>query len=262
MKSDIFSLKNKTTIVTGGAGYLGLAITEGLLEQGSEVYIVSKSKNNLEKAHKKLKDKGFEKLKTLKIDVQSLDSIKKGFQKIKKDSGKIDVLINNAYFGNDGKFENKTEREWNLGIEGTINSVFRTSKIILPIMKKQKAGSIINVASIYGTVSPDPSIYGNSDLNSPPEYGAGKAAIIQFTKYTAVKFAQYGIRVNSISPGPFPNEKIQKNKKFIKNLTNKIPMKRIGTPDELKGVTVFLASNASSFVTGENIHIDGGWTSW
>ena len=129
-------------------------------------------------------------------------------------------------------------------------------------MKKQKTGSIINIASIYGTVSPDPEIYENSGFDNPPEYGAGKAAIIQFTRYIAVHNAKYGVRANSISPGPFPNQTVQKNKKFMNNLKRKIPMNRIGHPNELKGITIFLASNASSFLTGENIHVDGGWTAW
>ena len=115
---------------------------------------------------------------------------------------------------------------------------------------------------MYGKVSPDPSIYEDSLLNSLPNYGAGKAAVIQYTRFLACHLAKKRIRVNSVSPGPFPQEEVQQNIEFINRLKKKIPMGRIGLPHELKGVIVFLASNASSFITGENILVDGGWTAW
>ena len=115
---------------------------------------------------------------------------------------------------------------------------------------------------MYGTVSPDPSIYGDSGYDNPPNYGAGKAAIIQFTRYMACHLAKDGIRVNSVSPGPFPSPEVQENKQFITNLEKKTPLGRIGQPYEIKGIVVFLASAASSYVTGQDIHVDGGWTSW
>ena len=155
-----------------------------------------------------------------------------------------------------------TVEDWQYGIEGTINGVFRCTKAVLPIMKKNNSGSIINISSMYGIVSPDPSIYENNNFNNPPSYGAGKAAIIQFTRYSACYLSKNGIRVNAISPGPFPNQDVQKNHDFISKLEKKTPIGRIGHPNEIKGAIVFLASNASSYVTGENIHVDGGWTSW
>ena len=118
------------------------------------------------------------------------------------------------------------------------------------------------MGSIYGTVSPDPLIYGETGYDNPPEYGVGKAAINQLTKYVACNFAKYGIRVNVVSPGPFPSNEVQKNRWFISNLKKKSPMGRIGKPYEIKGIVLFLASKASSYVTGQNIHVDGGWTSW
>ena len=138
----------------------------------------------------------------------------------------------------------------------------KTTQEIIPHMEKRKSGSIINIASMYGVVSPDPRIYKNTKFNSSPQYGAGKAAIIQFTKYSACHLGNKNIRVNSVSPGPFPNSKIKKNLSFIKRLNQKTPLGRVGNPEELKGVILFLASNASSYVTGANIPVDGGWTAW
>jgi gluconate 5-dehydrogenase len=129
-------------------------------------------------------------------------------------------------------------------------------------MKQKKYGVIINIGSMYGTISPDLRIYDNEKHANSPEYGAGKAAIIQFTKYLAVNYAKNGIRVNSISPGAFPNKEVQKNKKFIKKLKSKIPLERLGQPEDLMGAIVFLASDDSSYVTGQNILIDGGWSIW
>lgn len=262
MTENLFNLENKISVVTGGSGYLGKSICEGLLEAGSDVYLLGKSKKNLELATSYLKKNNFKKIKALKTDISSFKTIQKTICDIEKEAGRIDVLVNNAAYSNDGNFDSKIEKTWNYGIDGTINNVFRVTKLVLPIMQKQKKGSIINLSSIYGVVSPDPSIYGKTGFDNPPEYGAGKAAIIQFTKYLAVHYAKFGIRSNSISPGPFPNKQVQKHKKFISELKKKNPMKRIGEPSELKGPIVFLASNASSFITGQNIHVDGGWTIW
>jgi gluconate 5-dehydrogenase len=111
-------------------------------------------------------------------------------------------------------------------------------------------------------VSPDPSIYGDSGFDNPPNYGAGKAAIIQFTRFAACHLGKKGIRVNAIAPGPFPNEKVQQNTQFIENLKRKNPLGRIGYPDDIKGAVVFFASDASSFITGAVLPVDGGWTAW
>ena len=257
-----FNLKNKTSIVTGGNGYLGSAICEGLAEAGSFVYITGKNKSKCNKVVQILKNKGLNNVDSLKIDISDNDSIDKGISNICKNHNSIDILVNNAVYSSDGDFLKKTDKKWMDGIDGTINGVFRTCKKIIPLMKKNNGGSIINIASMYGMVSPDPSIYNNSNQINPPEYGAGKAAIIQFTKYLAVNYAKFGIRVNAISPGPFPNENTQKNHSFIKKLKNKVPMNRIGNKNEINGTVIFLASNASSYLTGQNISVDGGWTSW
>ncbi|WP_116777677.1 SDR family oxidoreductase, partial [Bacillus thuringiensis] len=184
------------------------------------------------------------------------------FEEIYNSDNKIDILINNAYFGAGKTIEEMTESEWETGIDGSINNVFRVTKKALQYMLPKNKGNIINISSMYGVVSPDPSIYGDSGFNNPPNYGAGKAAIIQFTRYLACHYGLKGIRANSISPGPFPNTEVQKNKEFIRNLKKKTALGRIGNPQELQGLIVFLASNASSYVTGQNICIDGGWTSW
>ena len=122
---------------------------------------------------------------------------------------------------------------------------------------------MVNIASMYGSVSPDPAIYGDSGANNPPSYGAAKAGLIQFTRYAACHFAAERIRVNCISPGPFPAQRyFDQDPEFRRRLENKIPMRRTGDPQEIRGPLLFLASDASSYVTGINLPVDGGWTAW
>ncbi len=256
---NIFELKGKIAVVTGGYSYLGKAISEVLAQYGATVYIVGKNVEAAKKVIASLHPKN--KTKFVNCDVRNLNSIKDCFKYISEKEGRIDILINNANFGKAGMLDEISETDWNEGIDGTINNYFRCIQTALKYMKR-KGGVILNVSSMYGVVSPNPEVYGNSGFDNPPNYGAGKAAIIQLTKYAAVHFAKYNIRVNCISPGAFPKPLVQKNKEFIKNLSKKIPLGRIGNPDELKGVVILLTSDASSYITGQNFCVDGGWTIW
>lgn len=262
MKKNLFDLTNKIAVVTGGTGYLGTSICEALSENGAEVYLTSKNLEKSKKISKNIQQKTRGNVYGFSLDILSTKSIKKCFNQIAKKSGKIDVLVNNAYSSSTGNLEDVTELELKSGLDGTINGVFRCTKEVIPFMTKTNNSSIINISSIYGVVSPDPSIYPGTNLFSSPQYGAGKAGIIQFTKYAACYLAKKRIRVNAITPGAFPNPKIQRNKNFIKNLKKKIPMNRIGQNHEINGAVIFLASDASSYVTGTNIPVDGGWLAW
>lgn len=257
----LFSLKDKVVVVTGGVGYLGAAISECLADAGATVVIADiDGKKAKEKAKKLSKDYGST-CYGLKVDISKKDNVKKVMADINGIAEHIDILVNNAHYGAAGDIKDISEEKWQKGIDGTINGVFRCTKAVIPYMKSH-GGAVINIASMYGVVSPDPRIYGKSGFNNPPNYGAGKAAIIQFTRYAACHLAKDNIRVNSISPGAFPGKEVQKNKKFIENLKNKIPLRRIGLPKDLKGAVLYLASEASSYVTGTNLVVDGGWTAW
>jgi gluconate 5-dehydrogenase len=259
---ELFNLHDSVAIVTGGTGHLGISMSEALAEAGAIVYITGTDENKCKKIASELENTTNGKLFGMKMDVSSTESIAKCYNEIFQNHSTIDILVNNAFYGFSNSSGMMSEKDWLNGIDGTINSVFRTTMGVIPFMKKQNSSSIINISSIYGIVSPDPSIYGDSEYNNPPSYGVGKAAIIQFTRYMACHFAKNGIRFNSVSPGSFPNKEVQKNTKFIRNLEKRIPLKRIGQPYELKGIISFLASEASSYVTGQNFIIDGGWTSW
>ena len=260
MSGKLFDLSGRTAVVTGGEGYLGSAMAEALARAGSCVYLASILDDACRKVAERIRAETGSSAYGIYLDISSMDSIKTAFNTIYGESGRIDILVNNACYTATGKIEHISEEDWQKGIDGTINGVFRCTQAVLPFM--ETGGTIINIASMYGLVSPDPSIYGDSGFDNPPNYGAGKAAIIQFTRFAACHLGKKGIRVNAIAPGPFPNEKVQQNTQFIENLKRKNPLGRIGYPDDIKGAVVFFASDASSFITGAVLPVDGGWTAW
>lgn len=260
---NLFDLSNKRILVTGGAGHLGTAICEGLSGYGANVIVASRDYEKCSKLATKLRATYNTDSIGLQLDVSNLSDINNKVSYIINEYGFIDVLVNNAYYGASAFLEDFTDESWDIGIDGSINNTFRVTKTVLPHMKKQNKGNIINISSMYGVVAPNPDIYQNDvSLNNPANYGAGKAAIIQFTKYVAAYYAKYGIRSNAISPGPFPSLAVQKNEQFINRLSQKTMLGRIGQPHELQGIIVLLASDASSYITGQNFCVDGGWTTW
>ncbi|PKG22799.1 gluconate 5-dehydrogenase [Niallia nealsonii] len=263
MENNIFSLENKTIIITGGSGHLGSSMAESFVKYGARVYLASRNNDKNADFSRYLANKYKTDVFYIKMDTNNSSSVKEAINHIMLKEKKIDVVVNNAYNGKTGEMLTGTESDWMSSYDGSIHSTYRVIKEVLPIMVSQKSGSIINIASMYGVVSPNPYIYGESGQNSPPHYGSAKAAIIHFTKYLAGHFGKEGIRVNCISPGPFPNEQTQQHQKeFMAQLCEKNPMGRIGKPEELQGIAVLLASDASSYITGQNICVDGGWTIW
>ncbi|WP_037320993.1 SDR family oxidoreductase [Salegentibacter sp. Hel_I_6] len=254
-----FDLSKNTILVTGGYGYLGKAVTENLLFHKARVIVLGRNK---EKFKETFKDNEFlgNTLSFHYCDVSETQSIKNAFLEISKNYS-ISVLINNAFYSSGQSPENMKDDDWENGIDGTLNSVFRAIREIIPYFKSN-GGKIINVSSMYGLVAPEFSVYQNSPSSlNPPHYGAAKAGVIQLTKYYASYLGQYNINVNAVTPGPFPSESVQKDKDFIKALANKTCLGRIGKPDDLGGVFTFLSSDASNFITGQNFIVDGGWTS-
>ena len=256
---DSFSLKGKIAIVTGGYGYLGQAFVEALQEAGAVVLVAARDQKKFESVFAGKQNVFFQYL-----DISDTESIKQCFAAVKDTYGKIDILVNNAMYLS-GQFPEKiTDKDLAYSFDGLISSVYKCIREVLPYMREQQYGKIVNIASMYGVVVPDFKVYtdGCEPNFNPPQYGAAKAAVIQLTRF----FAEYAIgdhiNVNAISPGPFPSTSVQKNQEFIKRLSAKNPSKRIGVPEDLKGTIVFLSSEASRYVVGQNIQVDGGWTIW
>lgn len=258
--NEIFSLDRKVILLTGAEGHLGSVMRSELLNRGAIVVSVDILCSSGLTAE-------FENHRYMQCDLSKSDAVRVLFQNVYQSLGPIDALINNAAYGGGagGKGVSKApesieDQQWLSGIDGTLNVTYRCIREVVPCMRQ--GSSIINIASMYGIVSPDPELYGDSGLNSPPMYGAGKAGVIQLSRYFAAHLADRGIRVNAVSPGPFPNENTLKKSDLARKLAEKTMLKRTGRPEELLGAVILLASDASSYITGSNIVVDGGWTAW
>jgi len=261
MKIFTFDLTGKNIIITGGYGHLGSAITNSLLFHGATVFLLGKDIKKFNKAFD-LKNDLYKNLNFIHCDISSTSDVKKAYAEVVKQQIRVDVLINNAYFIKGQSPDLMTDEDWSYGIDGTLNCVYRCIREIIPYFREQSRGKIINVSSMYGIVSPDFTIYDKfpSGLN-PPHYGAAKAGVIQMTKYFANYLGMEGITVNAITPGPFPSEVVQQNTEFVTELAKRTSLNRIGKPEDLAGAFVFLSSEMSNYITGQNIIVDGGWTS-
>lgn len=255
MYKELFSCKGKTAVVTGGAGLIGSKIVKALHEFGANVYIADIDKNKIGEI---IKDVA---VKFVYLDITSEDSIQKALTEVIKKSGKIDILVNCAYPRTKDwgvKFENIPFNSWKTNLDNHLGGYFLCCQKAAEQMKV-KGGAIINLSSIYGVVAPDFSIYEGTEMTMPAAYSAIKGGIISLTKYIATYYGGYNVRANTISPGGiFDNQQ----ESFVEKYTKKTPLKRMGAPDDIIGAVIFLASDASSYITGQNILIDGGWTAW
>lgn len=260
--ADLFKLTGKSALVVGGAGLLGSEISFALAELGANVVIASRDLDNCEKRVTEIAEKFPDTDPTaLVLDISCPSDIRRSVKKIGDEKG-IDILVNSGWSGRKNTLESISDEDWDNDIEICLNGVFRTIKMAIPYLKVN-GGIVLNIASMYGHVSPDYRLYESSKFANPPSYGAAKAGVIQLTKYCASFLSPFGIRVNAISPGPFPYESTQKESPdFMKSLAAKNPLGRIGNPHELKAVAALLCSDASSYMTGQNICVDGGWAVW
>lgn len=265
--TEMFRLDDRIALVTGAAGHLGSSMAEALCEAGAHVILNGRSAEKVKKLAADLAEKGY--CVSIAIyDVSHDESILEMFTYLRNEFKRLDIVVNNAYGGRTATLETSTPEDFAQAFNISVTAVSRILQEARPLLEKAAAqniggASVINIASMYGMVSPDPEIYGDSGANNPPFYGAAKAGLIQLTRYAACHLAEKKIRVNSISPGPFPWPEIAKqNPSFYRELCKKNPMHRIGYADELKGPLLFLASDASSYVTGVNLSVDGGWTAW
>lgn len=249
-----FSLKGKVAIVTGGAGLYGKGIVEGLAEAGAYVYVASRNVENCNMLADELRKKGYS-VSGAELDQADTESIKQLRNRVIDEQGKIDILINNAVLRPMDSPDAPIET-FELSMKVNATGVVNITRHIAEEMKKQRSGVIINIASIYGVLGIDPYLYEGTDMGlSGPDYFFHRAGIINLTRYYASLLGPYNIRVNCISPGGLFNNQ---HPMFVEKYNKKTFLGRMANREDIKGVVVFLASDASSYITGANIMMDGG----
>ena len=266
---EIFSLKNKTAVVTGATGLIGKEHCNALSEAGANVIVADIEGSKCSKLAESLSTESI----GIEVDVTNPDAIKELKNKVLTKFGHIDILVNNAAINDmfedpkaafeQSKFENYPLELWQKSVDVNLTGVFLCSQILGAEMAEQKSGSIINIASTYGITAPDQSLYtkkdGTQSFFKPPAYSATKGAVIMFTKYLAAYWGKAGVRVNALTPGGVENNQ---DEYFIEKYSSRTPLGRMGKPTDYKGALIFLASDASNYMTGANLVVDGGWTVW
>ena len=247
-QSQMSSLNGKIIIVTGGNGLLGTEIVNKIKSAGAFCI-------NIDVNHDTSAD-----LSTIKCDITDQFQVKQSIDMVINKYSVIDGLVNNAYPRTTDwglKFEDIPYSSWQKNVDYQLNSYFFITQQVTSYMEKVEVGSIINIASIYGVVGNDFTVYEGTSLTSPAAYSAIKGGIINFSRYLASYYGKENIRVNCVSPGGiFDNQ----NPVFVKNYEHKVPLKRMGLPDDIAPAVSFLLSDEAKYITGHNLILDGVWT--
>ncbi len=255
MLEKMCKLDNKTAIVTGASSGLGVQFAKALVEAGAGVALVARREEKLKKVNEMLAQSGG-KCEYYTADVTVAEQVEKCVQSIHRDFSRIDILVNNAGYATLEPTEEHELDSWQKVVDTNLTGLFLFTKYAGRIMIEQKYGKIINISSMYGAV-------GNIYMPAS-SYHASKGAANTFTRAVAAEWARHNITVNAIGPGFFPSEmteEIIEGHDFMDFVKRQCPMERIGRDGELDGALLLLASDASSYITGQVIYVDGGWTS-
>lgn len=257
----LFDLSGRVAVVTGAAGWLGSAMSRALAEAGATLVVTSRNAATAADFAASLPGDGHVGLGLRQDDT---DAIPAFVQDVTNRLGRIDVLVNNAYGGPAPDIDDATADDFDRAYHTGVTAYFLLAREVVHHLRARGApGSIVNIASMYGVVASYPDAYAGLPVNSPPTYHGLKGGIVHLTRHLAAYWAADSVRVNAISPGPFPKQSVHDDQpEFIARLESKVPLARMGRPHELKGLTVLLASDAGSYITGQNILVDGGWTAW
>ena len=263
--SDLFDLTGRVAIVTGGAGLLAAEHATALSNYGATAILADVNKEKCDEAVTTLSANNIKAL-SKHCDVISSDSWKNLLNEVIHSFDKVDILINNAGFTNqsrsanfDASFENFPLEDWNAIMNVNLTGTFLGCQVVGKQMLQQGKGVIINVASLYGVVSPNHRIYPGTGITQPVAYSVSKHGVIGLTKYLATLWADKGVRVNALTPGGIYNNH---QHLFLERFQQLNPIGRMSNKNELQGAIVYLASDASSHVIGHNLIVDGGWTVW
>jgi len=267
MKSinDLMSLKGRVAIVTGGAGYIGSAFCEALAEVGASISVLDITSKKAEKIAKSVNKKYGVETQALGIDLSVENLVRSVPETVLDRFGRIDILVNCAAFvgtsdlkGWVTPFLEQHSSTWRKAFEVNLTSVFILTQVCADALKNSGHGTIINVGSTYGAVGPDMRLYEGTSIGNPAAYAVSKGGLMQLTRWLATVLSPE-IRVNTLSPGGVWRNQPEA---FITRYLERTPLKRMATEEDLKGAVVYLASDMSAYVTGQNIMVDGGWTVW
>jgi NAD(P)-dependent dehydrogenase (short-subunit alcohol dehydrogenase family) len=250
---DLFSLKGRRALITGGHMGLGITMARALAQAGADVALASRTLDACQRAATDLSAATGCTAKAFKVDVASAASVAQLAADVARDFGPIDILVNNAGINRRGAIEDLSEEDFDAVMATNVKGVFLVCRAFMPQMRERGWGRVVNLASILGTVG----------MGQRVPYASSKAAVANMTRVLGLEFATTGVTCNAIAPGPFAtemNRSLLDDPVKYKAFVEKIPMGRWGELHELTGAVVFLASDASSFVTGSIVHVDGGWT--
>jgi gluconate 5-dehydrogenase len=256
----LFDLTGRVALVTGGCGTLGPALCRSLAEAGASVVVTSRDPQRASRFAESLPRLGAARHHGIALDHMDPDSLPASLAEARSLAGSIDILVNNACESMADDWTTVTGEQFSRQLEN-VTGYFVLSKLVRDqAVECKRPASIILLGSMYGVVGSYPDAYEGVCVASPVAYHAFKGGVIQMTRHLAVYWAKDRVRVNCLSPGPFPSK--QAPAELVARLETKSPMRRMGQPHELKGALLFLASDASSYVTGQNLIVDGGWTAW
>ena len=257
---ELFDLTGRVALVTGASGYLGSAMARAIAEAGATVVASSRNLARAGSVAESLPSPTGARHVSVELDHMEESSTRRGFASAVENAGGVDILVNNGHEGLGKDWTTVTHEEFTRQLANASGYFLLASLLHGHALERGVKASVILLGSMYGSVGSYPDTYEGICAASPVAYHALKGGIIHMTRHLAVCWASTGVRVNCLSPGPFPNPNV--SKELIERLSKKSPLGRMGVPSELKGAVVFLASDASSYVTGQNLIVDGGWTAW
>ena len=257
---NLFDLTGRVALITGGSGYLGQSLSRALAEAGASVVIASRDKNRAQDVIDNLPSPGGSKHYAVVLDQLDEASLNAGFDAAVAAAGKIDILINNGQHGHALDLTNVTAEAFNKDLQNATGYFLLARRLRDHVVGRDAPGSIVMIGSMYGVVGSYPDAYDGICTASPVQYHTLKGGIVHMMRHLAVYWAKDNVRVNCLSPGPFPSE--QAPQQMVERLKQKSPLGRMGLPHELKGPLLMLVSDAGSYVTGQNLLVDGGWTAW
>lgn len=272
-RESLFSIEGRTVLLTGASGFIGRTFARTLLENGARVVALGRSERLEREATQWAMEFGESRIRFARVDMYNAAILGSLLDQIAAEES-VDVLVNNAFDLSagtgfnvpEGSLEDSTFDQWAKSLTAGIYWAALTTQKLGVAMKSRGRGSIVNVATMYAIVAPSPQLYAGTRFMNPPGYSAAKAGLLALTRYTASFWGESGVRCNAILPGPFSNtdemtaNSVGSTDPFLLRLRSRTCLGRTGRPSELAGALLFLASDASSYVTGQGLVVDGGWT--